>query len=94
MNNEVSLASLRAEQDQFREDIVTTVFGIKRPPLWKNLDHVKSQWIRCNCHHDFLVLNRMLRLFRGFLICLKLDLLMISGKMEPRLVEVITKCQP
>jgi hypothetical protein len=87
VNNEVSLASLWAEPDWFREDIITMVFCITTPALWKSLDQVKSQGIPCNYHHDFLVLNRMLGPFRGFLICLKPDLLMISGKIEPRLVE-------
>jgi hypothetical protein len=87
MNNEVSLASLWAEPDEFREDIVTIVFGIKTPALWTNLDQVKSQWIPCNCHHHFCVLNRVFPPFRGFLIDSKPDLVMISGKIEPRHVE-------
>jgi hypothetical protein len=91
MNNEVSLANVWLEPDWFREDIVTIVFGIKTPALWKRLDQLKSQWIPCNCYHDFVVLNRMLRPFRGFLICLTPDLLMVSGKIEPRLVEGDTK---
>jgi hypothetical protein len=62
-------------------------FGMKTPALWKSPNEVKSQGILCNCHHDFLVLNRTLDSSRGFLICLKPDLLMISGKIDPRRVE-------
>jgi hypothetical protein len=75
------------EPDSFRENIITTLFRIKTRPLWKGFDQVKSQWIPCNGHHHFLVLNRTLRPFKGFLICLKPDLLMISAKTEPPLVE-------
>jgi hypothetical protein len=87
INNEVSLASLWAKPDEFREHIVTMVFCIKTPALWKNLDQVKPQCIPCNCHPDFLVLNGMISLFRGFLIWSKPDLLTIRGKIEPRLIE-------
>jgi hypothetical protein len=55
MNNEVSLATLWAKPDELREDIVTIVFCIKTPAIWKSLDQVKPQCIPCNCHHNFLV---------------------------------------
>jgi hypothetical protein len=87
MNNEASLASLSTEPDWFCEDIVTIVFGIRTPALWKSLDQVKSQCIPGNCHQDFLVLNRMLHPFRGFLICLKPRLLILSGSIDPRPVD-------
>jgi hypothetical protein len=87
MNNEGSLASLWTKADEFREHIVTIGFDIKAPALWKSFDQVKSHLIPCNCHHHFPVLNGMLRPFRGFLIGLKPDLFMISGKTESQLVE-------
>jgi hypothetical protein len=87
MNNEVSLASLWAKSDDFREDIVTIVFGIKMPALWKSLGQVKLQSIPCNCRHDLLVLNRMLGPFTWFLVSSKPDLFRIRGKTEPLLIE-------
>jgi hypothetical protein len=87
MNNEVSLASLWAKPDAFREDIVTIVFCIKTPALWKSLGQVKPQCIPCNCHDDLLVLNRLDGPIRGFLIWSKPDLLMIRGKIKPRPIE-------
>jgi hypothetical protein len=43
MNNEVSLASLWAKPDEFREVIATIVFCIRTPALWKSLGQVKLQ---------------------------------------------------
>jgi hypothetical protein len=45
MNNEVSLASLWAKSDEFREDMVTIVLCTKMLALWKSLDQVKPQGI-------------------------------------------------
>jgi hypothetical protein len=42
MNNELSLASLWAEPDSFREDIVAMVFCRRMPAIWKKLNQVKS----------------------------------------------------
>jgi hypothetical protein len=87
MNNEISLAKLWAKPDEFHEDIVTIVFCIKMPALWKSFDEVKPQCIPCNCHHDLLVFNRMLGPFKGFLIWSNPDLLIIRGKIKLSLIE-------
>jgi hypothetical protein len=45
MNHEFSPIGMRAEQKQYRENIITLALGIKSPASWKCLEQVKSQWI-------------------------------------------------
>jgi hypothetical protein len=62
---------------QVCEIIVRVVLGIKCRAFRKIIKHAKSQRIPSDRHYDFLVLNRVLRPFRRFLVGPKPDSLVI-----------------
>jgi hypothetical protein len=50
-NNEFLPIDIRAEQKQFYDTIITILLGTNSFVLWKGIDDVKSQRIRCNPKH-------------------------------------------
>jgi hypothetical protein len=87
MKNDFSPVTLWVEPNRYCKDIVTVALAIKRSALWEGFDETKSQWIPYNFPNHFLVLGRVSRPFRQFPFWSKPDLLMIRGKIEPRLIK-------
>jgi hypothetical protein len=59
------------------------LLGMERPALCRGFEQIKPQWIPCNCHQHFHILNRMSRHFPRLFSSSKGDLLMIDGMIEP-----------
>jgi hypothetical protein len=87
MNNESFPINLQAKRKKFSENINTVVLGIQGVAFWKRVESMKSQWIPYNVHHHFWVLDGLPRSFRGLFFYAERDLLMISRRIEPRLVK-------
>jgi hypothetical protein len=81
MNTESLPINPRAERKKFCENISTGVLGIQCVAFWKRIEHMKAQWIPCDGHHHFWVLDGMP--FMGLFFYAKPDLLMVSRKIEP-----------